>query len=474
VTLAADDWPALPRSYRVRPMSGGRSEAAVEPGGRRVSAAEQPGRPERFARPPGTGPARSAGAPGVGLLAVVVRSGTHAVWITAVFIVLGLYRFFFHRFLGGTLFAVAAFGVLMHPAVGRAFTAAGPGACQARRSPLPCAGCRQGGPPAHLVPVATIGRQGNPPRRGQQNRVSVLDEILEGVRADLSVRQQRVPLERLKVAACRAPSPKDAMGALMNEDVAVIAEVKRASPSRGALAAIADPASLAMDYEAGGARVISVLTERRLFGGSLDDLCAVRDAVRVPVLRKDFVVSSYQLWEARAHGADLVLLIVAALQQNALVSLVERALSIGLVPLVEVHTDGELDRALDAGAQVIGVNARNLATLEVDRTVFGRLAPRIPQQLVTIAESGVRGPHDLLAYAAAGADAVLVGESLVTGKDPRSAVADLVTAGSHPALRGDRGSAPPGRGGKRPGRGGRGGQSGQEGPEPPDGYGGKP
>jgi indole-3-glycerol phosphate synthase len=165
----------------------------------------------------------------------------------------------------------------------------------------------------------------------------------------------------------------------------------------------------------------------------------VRAVVGIPVLQKDFVISSYQLWEARAHGADLVLLIVAGLEQNALVSLVERASSIGLVPLVEVHTEDELDRAVDAGAQVIGINARNLATLEVDRGVFSRLAPLVPEGIVKIAESGVRGPHDLLAYAAAGADAVLVGESLVTGKDPRSAVADLVTAGSHPALRGDRG-----------------------------------
>jgi indole-3-glycerol phosphate synthase len=282
--------------------------------------------------------------------------------------------------------------------------------------------------------------------------VTVLDKILEGVCADLAVRQEAMPLDRLKEAARRAPSPQDAMGALKCDDVAVIAEVKRASPSKGALAAIADPAALAVDYEAGGARVISVLTEPRRFGGSLEDLAAVRDAVRVPVLRKDFVVSSYQLWEARAYGADLVLLIVAALAQNALISLVERAASIGLVPLVEVHTETELDRALEAGARVIGVNARNLASLEVDRSVFTRLAPRIPHEIVKVAESGVRGPHDLLAYAAAGADAVLVGESLVTGKNPRSAVADLVTAGSHPALRGDRGGTGTRRGGRRTGR----------------------
>jgi indole-3-glycerol phosphate synthase len=235
------------------------------------------------------------------------------------------------------------------------------------------------------------------------------------------------------------PPALDVVAALRGDDVAVIAEVKRSSPSKGALAAIADPAGLASDYQAGGARVISVLTEQRRFGGSLADLDAVRDAVSVAVLRKDFIVSSYQLWETRAHGADMVLLIVAALEQNALVSLVERAVSIGLVPLVEVHDEAELERAVDAGARVIGVNARDLTTLEVDRTVFGRLAPRIPEGVVKIAESGVRGPHDLLAYAAAGADAVLVGESLVTGRDPRSAVADLVTAGSHPALRGDRG-----------------------------------
>jgi indole-3-glycerol phosphate synthase len=273
--------------------------------------------------------------------------------------------------------------------------------------------------------------------------VSVLDDILADVRTDLAERQQLTPLDRLKEAAARAPSPCDALAALSGDEVSVIAEVKRSSPSKGALAAIADPAALAADYEAGGAHVISVLTERRRFGGSLADLAAVREAVQIPVLRKDFVVSSYQLWEARAHGADMALLIVAALPQNALVSLVERAESIGLCPLVEVHTDEELDRALAAGASVIGVNARNLATLEVDRNVFARLAPRIPDDVIKIAESGVRGPHDLLAYAAAGADAVLVGESLVTGKDPRTAVADLVTAGQHPALRGDRGA--PGR-----------------------------
>lgn len=266
---------------------------------------------------------------------------------------------------------------------------------------------------------------------------SVLDDILDGVRADLAARQQEVSLEQLKERAERAPTPKDAYAALGGERVSVIAEVKRSSPSKGALAAIADPAALAADYEQGGAHVISVLTERRRFGGSLDDLAAVRARVDIPILRKDFIVTSYQLWEARAYGADLALLMVVSLEQEALVSLIERAESIGLTPLVEVHTDDELERALAAGAKIIGINARNLKTLEVDRDVFAKLAPKIPDDVIKIAESGVRGPHDLLAYARAGADAVLVGESLVTGKDPRKAVEALVTAGAHPATRPD-------------------------------------
>lgn len=268
--------------------------------------------------------------------------------------------------------------------------------------------------------------------------MSVLDDILAGVRADLAERQSRVSLDELKARAATRPPCRNAVPVLRGDSVAVIAEVKRSSPSKGALATIADPAALAADYEMGGAAVISVLTEQRRFGGSLDDLVAVRLAVDVPVLRKDFIVSSYQLWEARVHGADLALLIVAALDQNALVSLVERAHSLGLVPVVEVHTVEEVSRAVDAGATVIGVNARDLTTMRVDRGLFARIAPYIPDHVVRIAESGVRGPHDVIEYARAGADAVLVGESLVTGRDPRSAVADLVAAGAHPALKHDR------------------------------------
>jgi indole-3-glycerol phosphate synthase len=262
---------------------------------------------------------------------------------------------------------------------------------------------------------------------------SVLDEIIAGVREDVAARQEALPLERVRELAAAAPPALDAYKALRAPGVGVIAEVKRSSPSKGALAEIADPADLASQYAAGGARCVSVLTEGRWFGGSLADLIAVRAAVKVPVLRKDFIVSSYQVHEARAHGADLCLLIVAALEQNVLVGLLERVESLGMTALVEVHDEDEADRALAAGARVIGVNARNLRTLEIDRTVFERIAPGLPGNVVKIAESGVRGPHDLIKYASAGADAVLVGEGLVTQKSPRDAVAELVTAGSHPA-----------------------------------------
>ncbi|ANI39875.1 MULTISPECIES: indole-3-glycerol phosphate synthase TrpC [Mycobacteriaceae] len=262
---------------------------------------------------------------------------------------------------------------------------------------------------------------------------TVLDSIIDGVRVDVAAREAVVSFDEVKEQAKRAPAPLDVMAALRAPGIAVIAEVKRASPSRGELAQIGDPAALAGAYEDGGARVISVLTEQRRFNGSLDDLDAVRAAVSIPVLRKDFIVKPYQIHEARAHGADMLLLIVAALEQPALESLLERTESLGMTALVEVHTEEEADRALQAGASVIGVNARDLKTLEVDRDCFARIAPGLPSNVIRVAESGVRGTADLLAYAGAGADAVLVGEGLVTSGDPRSAVADLVTAGTHPS-----------------------------------------
>lgn len=266
--------------------------------------------------------------------------------------------------------------------------------------------------------------------------MSVLEEIVAGVREDTAQRQARVSLDELKERAEARPSAMQGSDVIAEDDaVTVIAEVKRRSPAKGSLAAIDDPARLAQEYEAGGACVISVLTEQRRFGGSIEDLSAVRAAVDVPVLRKDFVVTPYQVWEARAYGADLVLLIVAALEQKVLTALTERIHSLGMTALVEAHTREEVAQAVDAGAQVVGINARNLHTLELDRGVFAELAPLIPSGLVKVAASGVRSPHDVFEYARAGADAVLVGEALVTGEDARAAVADMVAAGSHPALR---------------------------------------
>lgn len=264
--------------------------------------------------------------------------------------------------------------------------------------------------------------------------MGVLDEIVEGVRKDLAEREAKVSLRQLKDRVARVDPALDPLPRFRGPDVAVIAEVKRSSPSRGALAEIPDPAALAVEYAAGGAAAISVLTEQRRFGGSLADLIDVRLAVDIPVLRKDFIVTAYQLFEARAAGADLALLIVAALDDPELICLIERAVSIGLTPLVEAHTAEEVTRAVSAGAQVIGINARNLQTLEVDPTAFARLAPAIPDGIVRIAESGVRSPHDVIELAQAGADVILVGEALVTGRDPRAGVADLVAAGAHPAL----------------------------------------
>jgi indole-3-glycerol phosphate synthase len=259
--------------------------------------------------------------------------------------------------------------------------------------------------------------------------MSVLDDIVAGVRIDLARREAGTSAADLRAALVDAPPPRDPMPHFRASGSSVIAEVKRRSPSKGDLADIPDPAALAASYEAGGAAAVSVLTEQRRFGGSIDDLRAVRTAVGIPVLRKDFVVTSYQLWEARAAGADLVLLIVAALDQPLLEALHRDAVDLGLTPLVEVHDEDEVARAVAAGARLVGVNSRNLKTLEVDPATFSRVAPVIPDGVVRIAESGVTGPEDVEKLAAQGADVVLVGEALVTGGDPEGAVAAMVAAG---------------------------------------------
>jgi len=250
----------------------------------------------------------------------------------------------------------------------------------------------------------------------------VLSDIVAGVRTDLAVRQAETSEADLRAALADVDPPRDPMPHLRGAGSSVIAEVKRRSPSKGELAEIADPAALARRYAAGGAAAISVLTEQRRFGGSLADLRAVRAAVDTPLLRKDFLVEPYQVLEARAAGADLVLLIVAALDDDTLRRLHDLARELGMATLVEVHDEAEAARAVERGAELVGVNARNLRTLEVDEDAFGRLAPLLPDDRVKVAESGIFGPVDVKRYVAEGARAVLVGEALVKDGDPEGAV----------------------------------------------------
>ena len=246
----------------------------------------------------------------------------------------------------------------------------------------------------------------------------MLSDLTAGALADAAARREFVSYAEVEAAALAQQPALNALEFLAPaEHIKVIAEVKRASPSRGDLAAISDPAALAVTYAANGASTISVLTEGRKFKGTLDDLRAVRAAVNVPVLRKDFIAEKYQILEARAAGADVVLLIVAALDQPLLAELNAFALSLGLTVLVETHSREELHRALDINAALIGVNARNLSTFELDRELFGSLVTEIPAGVIKVAESAVRNAADVQHYRDAGADVVLVGEALVTS-DP--------------------------------------------------------
>lgn len=267
-----------------------------------------------------------------------------------------------------------------------------------------------------------------------------VDEVIRDVLADLHEREALVPMAEIKERALRAPDAHDALATLKGRAgaVSIIPEIKRRTPPKGPPVPIPDAGALASLYEAGGASAVSVFTESRHFGGSLDDLDAVRQAVDVPILRKDVILTPYQIHESRAHGADLVLLIASVLEDPALVCLLDRVHSLGMHALVEVHSRLEALRALDAGAGIIGVNARDLRTFEVDRDGVEQVLDVIPPEVVAVAESGVRGPKDVFRYAKWGADAVLVGEALVTSKDPSADLKDMVSAGSHPALLQDR------------------------------------
>ena len=270
---------------------------------------------------------------------------------------------------------------------------------------------------------------------------SFLARAVADARSDAERRAELLPLDALRTAAAGLPAARGLEAAVRRgpHGPRVIAEVKRRSPSKGDIRIDLDPAALATAYAAGGASAVSVLTEPRHFAGSPGDLLAVRSAVDLPVLRKDFVTTPYQVWEARAWGADAVLLIVAALGwagQPALRDLLDETAQAGLDALVEVHTVAEAEVAAAAGASLVGVNARDLATLEVDPGRFTEVRQALPAGTVLVAESGIRDRADVEAAAGAGADAVLVGETLVRAHDPAAAVRDLLavptrTGGAH-------------------------------------------
>ena len=257
--------------------------------------------------------------------------------------------------------------------------------------------------------------------------MSVLDSIIEGVREDLAARRGSMGALHERIDA-QAPA-LDAHSFLSRNEMNVIAEVKRSSPSKGNLAPITDPAALAEKYQEAGAAVVSVLTEQRRFGGSLADLDAVRSRIEIPVLRKDFMVDEYQFLEARAHGADIVLLIVAALSKSQLKDFYDLATGLGMASLIEVHTQSELESAMDISPRIVGVNSRNLKTLEVSASVFEELIPAIPSTVIRVAESGISTRADVAQAQKAGATAILVGESLVKSGDPISAMRELLGHG---------------------------------------------
>ena len=257
--------------------------------------------------------------------------------------------------------------------------------------------------------------------------MSVLDSIIEGVREDLAARRGSMGALHERIDA-QAPA-LDAHSFLSRDEMNVIAEVKRSSPSKGNLAPISDPAALAEKYQEAGAAAVSVLTEKRRFGGSLADLDAVRSRIEIPVLRKDFMVDEYQFLEARAHGADIVLLIVAALSKSQLKDFYDLATELGMASLVEVHTQSELESAMDISSRIVGVNSRNLKTLEVSASVFEELIPTIPSSVIRVAESGISTRADVAQAQKAGATAILVGESLVKSGNPISAMRELLGRG---------------------------------------------
>ena len=246
---------------------------------------------------------------------------------------------------------------------------------------------------------------------------TVLDKILARKVEEIAERQAAVSLDEMKRRARAAADCRDMMKALRKDEVALIAEVKRASPSKGMLAADFAPMTLAAVYDQNGASAVSVLTDEDFFMGSLDDLRAVRETVRAPVLRKDFIIDPYQVYEGRAAGADAMLLIAAALSDSQLRRLYALIAELGMAALVEVHDEAEMERARKLNAKLIGINNRDLKTFDVDLGTTARLSRMVDADVALVAESGIRSPADVKRMGELGAHAVLVGESLVKAKD---------------------------------------------------------
>jgi len=253
---------------------------------------------------------------------------------------------------------------------------------------------------------------------------SVLDSIIEGVLDDLEKR--RIPDSQLQAQLSDAEPLRGALAALAGDGTKIIAEVKRSSPSKGELGLIANPAKLAAQYEEGGASIVSVLTEERRFKGSIKDFQVVREEISIPMLRKDFIVTEYQVKESRVLGADLLLLIVAGLTQSQFIDFHQMANELGMDVLVEVHNQEELERAMDASPTIIGVNSRNLKTLDVDPIAFRQLLPLIPAGIIRVAESGISERAEVSLVEELGAHAILVGETLVKAGDPSEAISRLL------------------------------------------------
>ncbi|QGU07746.1 Indole-3-glycerol phosphate synthase [Corynebacterium occultum] len=270
------------------------------------------------------------------------------------------------------------------------------------------------------------------------NAAAHVERILAEVTQDVAAREAVVPFKEIKALSRSVDPARDAVSALLSRGCGVIAEIKRAIPGRGPIAEVASIPDLAREFEKGGASLIACHTDRLYHQGSLSDMAAAHDAVSVPIICRDLIVDPYQIHEARFHGADVVPLQVAMLDQHRMESLFDRIESLGMLAMLEVRTPAEAEIAVALGARLIGVNARRLGGVEINRAAFAEIVPLLPAENIRVAMSGVSSPAELLSYAAAGADAVVIGERLMTSDTPGSLTRTLVATGQHPSCPGRR------------------------------------